>query len=158
MKTTEEQVIMVCRQAELESQLSRLYTIYDHKFPLTKIWPMLIGEEKKHESWLMQMIPKIEDGTIYFYRDDITVQNIDDMIGNIEKEIIRAENSAVSLKTAVATALDFEDSVLEKNIFSYFDSEYPAIEDILDKLKDDTQRHRAMLSQAVESLKKKMKI
>lgn len=158
MKTIEEQVVLVCRQAELESQLAKLYGLYNHKFPMTKIWPMLVEEEKKHESWLMQIIPKIEDGTIYFFRDEVTVQNIDSMIESIDKEITRANTSVIDLKRAVSIALAFEETALEKNIFSYFDSEVPLVEQTLDKLIEDTKRHRMMLMEAVDSLKKQKKI
>lgn len=158
MKTIEEQIVLVCRQAELESQLAKLYDLYDHKFPMTKIWPFLVEEEKKHESWLMQIIPKIEDGTIYFFRDEVTVQNIDSMIESIEKEIARAHLQVIDLKRAVSIALSFEDAALEKNIFSFFDSEDPVIEQTLDKLIEDTNIHRKMLMEAVESLKKQKRI
>jgi len=158
MKSIEEQVELVCNQAELESQLAKLYSIYNKKFPLTKIWPLLIEEEKKHESWLMQIIPKIEDGTIYFYRDEITVENINALIESIENEIDKANTLVIDLKRAVSVALMFEDTALEKNIFSYFDSESPVVELTLDKLIEDTKRHRELLMEAVESLKKQKRI
>ncbi|HAQ62599.1 TPA: hypothetical protein DCR49_11505 [Candidatus Delongbacteria bacterium] len=158
MKTIEEQIELVCNQAELESQLAKLYGLYDHKFPMTKIWPMLVEEEKKHESWLMQIIPKIEDGTIYFYSDEVTTQNINVMIESIKKEIDRALLQVIDLKRAVSIALSFEDAALEKNIFSFFDSEDPVVEQTLDKLIEDTRIHRKMLLEAVESLKKQKRI
>lgn len=158
MKTIEEQVILVCNQAELESQLAKLYALYNKKFPMTKIWPMLVEEEKKHESWLMQIIPKIEDGTIYFYREDITIEKINSFIENVKKEIERAVLHVIDLKRAVSIALSFEDAALEKNIFTFFDSEDPLIEQKLDKLIEDTKIHRKMLLQSVDSLKKQKRI
>lgn len=158
MKTIEEQIALVRKQAELESQLARLYSLYNKKFPMTKIWPLLIEEENKHESWLLQIIPKIQEGTIYFFRDEVTVDAINSMINSIKKEYDRADKLLTPLKQAVSVALSFEDSTLEKNIFKYFDSKYPSVEQILDKLEEDTEKHRDMLSEAVESLKKQLKI
>lgn len=155
MKSKEEQIIFIGRQAEFERQLARLYAFYEKKFPDFKLWNFLVEEERKHEAWLKQIIPKIHDGSIYFFLEDLTLQAINQMIKYINEEYEKASSEEIDLMRAVTVALSFEDSALDKKIFDYFDSEFPAVESILENLKEDTKKHRDLLYKARNDLKKK---
>jgi len=153
MKSKAEQIIFVGRQAEFERQLARLYSLYQHKFPDFKFWGFLVEEERKHEDWLKQIIPRIQTGEIYFYLEDLTLQAIDQMIIYINEEYAKAQDEGVTLIRAVSVAHGLEDSALDKNFFKYFDSESPYIEEVLENLKTDTTKHRDLLHKAKNNLK-----
>ncbi|HAQ62598.1 TPA: hypothetical protein DCR49_11500 [Candidatus Delongbacteria bacterium] len=149
MKTKEEQIIFISKQAEFEGQLARLYELYENKFPEFNIWPFLVKEERKHEEWLKQIIPKIKDGTIYFFLEDLTLQAIVQAIGYINKEYELASIEGITLVRAISVAHGIEGSALDKNFFHYLDSQSPAIQEILDNLNQDTKKHRDKLLQAM---------
>jgi rubrerythrin len=153
MKSKEEQIIFVGRQAEFERHLARLYSLYQLKFPDFKLWGFLVEEERKHEDWLKQIIPKIKTGEIYFFIENLTIQAIDQMIEYINEEYGRSDKEGITLIRAVSVAHSIEDSALDKNFFNYFDSENPAVEEVLDNLKNDTTKHRDLLYKAKTNLK-----
>ena len=156
MKSKEEQISFVGKQAELERQLARIYSLYSEKFPDYSLWPFLVEEERKHESWLKQIIPKIKEGEIYFFLENFTVQAIQQTLEYIEEEFQKAEKEGITLIRAISVAHSLEDSALDKSIFNYFDSGSPFIEEILDNLREDTKKHREMLHRVKTSLKKEI--
>jgi len=152
MKTKEEQIVFIGRQAEFERQLARLYALYEKKFPDFQLWSFLVEEERKHEAWIKQIIPKVQNGEIYFFLEELTLQAINQMIEYINEEYEKASMQEIDLMRAVTVALSFEDSSLDKKIFDYFDSEFPSVESILENLKIDTKKHRDMLYKARNNL------
>ncbi|MDY0016683.1 MAG: hypothetical protein RBS89_02500 [Candidatus Delongbacteria bacterium] len=156
MKSREEQISFIGKQAEFERQLARLYSLYQKKFPAFKLWPFLVEEERKHEAWLKQIIPKIKTGEIYFFLDNLTFQAIEQTIDYINEEYEKADKEGIDLVRAVSVAHSIEDSALDKSIFKYFDSESPSVEEILDNLKEDTKKHREMLENQKKALMKEI--
>jgi len=156
MKSKEEQIFFLGHQAEYERHLARLYKLYEDKFPYSPIWPFLVEEERKHEEWLKQIMPKVQSGDIYFYRNEFTLEAISQMINYVNEEFDKAEKEEIDLMRAVSVALYIEDSSLEKNIFTYLDSDSPKIQEILDSLSEDTKKHRKLLLNARDELKKEI--
>jgi hypothetical protein len=156
MKSKEEQLVFLGHQAEYERQLARLYKLYQDRFPYSAVWPFLVKEERKHEDWLKQIMPKVQAGEIYFYRNEFTIQAISQMIDYLKDEFDKAEKEGIDLMRAVSVALYIEDSSLEKNIFTYLDSDSPKVQEILDSLSEDTKKHRKLLQNAREELKKEL--
>jgi len=145
MKSKEEQVQLIGRQCELERQLSRLYSLFDKKFPMTKLWPYLLDEENKHECWLKQILPKVAEGSIYIYFNEVTVQAIEKLTEEIRTACAKADSEGVSLHNALTLSEKFEVHMLEKDFFHFMDSEYPEVSRVLDSLNEDTKKHRDML-------------
>ena len=148
MKSKEEQILLIGKQAELERQLSRLYGLFDKKFPLTKLWPFLIEEECKHECWLKQILPKVMDGSIYVFVNEVTVLEIEKMTDGIVKAYEKFDREGISLVKALSAAEKFEVHMLDRDFFHFLDSEDPKISQLLDSLNEDTKKHRDMLIKA----------
>jgi len=144
--------------AELEKNLAALYTIFDNKFPSTKIWPFMISEELKHEEWLRQIIPKVENGTIYFFKIGIALSTISSLIESIQNECKNAERLGIEHEHAVSLALKYEDLALKKNIFESFDSQNPDLMNVIDSLHEDIKKHIEMLEDTQLRLQKKLKV
>jgi hypothetical protein len=145
LKTIEEQIQLVGSQAELERQLARLYSFFNKKFPGTELWPFLTEEEAKHECWLKQIIPKISEGSIILFVNDITIKAIEETIEDIISTCENAESKGISLIGAIKTAEKFEMHMLDKDFFKFLDSDAPVYSRILDKLYEDTKRHKELL-------------
>lgn len=153
MHSKEEQISFLGKQADYERHLARLYSLYEKLFPDFKMWPFLVEEERKHEAWIKQIIPKIQNGEIYFFLDNFTVQAIEQTLIYIEEEYEKAEKEGIDLIRAVSVAHYLEDAALDKSIFNYFDSGSPQIEQVLDDLKEDTKKHRDMLHKTKNEMK-----
>jgi len=156
MHSKEEQIHFIGKQAELERQLARLYKLYSDKFPENGLWPFLVEEERKHEAWLKQIIPKVQSGDVLFFLDNFTVEAIQQTIEYINEEYNIAVNEGITLIRAISVAHALEDSALDKSIFNFFDSGSPVIEEILDDLREDTKKHREMLNNQKKTLLKEV--
>jgi len=62
-------------------------------------------------------------------------------IAHLEQIITRAEKEELTLAQAVPFTLDFENSLIEKNVFTHFDSTSEKARIILNRLVMETQSH-----------------
>lgn len=148
MRSREEQIQLIGRQCELERQLSRMYFFFNKKFPGTELWPFLTEEEIKHECWLKQIIPKVSDGSIILFVNDVTSKAIEEMTAEIIITCEKAQKEGISLVGAIKTAELFEKHMLDKDFFKFLDSDEPVYSRILEKLHEDTLTHKKMLAAA----------
>ncbi len=109
------------------------------------MWPFLVEEERKHEAWIKQIIPKIGTGEIYFFLENFTVEAIETTLEYINEEYEKAEKEGIDLIRALSVAQSLEEATLDKSLFKYFDSGSPQIEEVLDSLREDSIKHRDLL-------------
>ena len=125
-----------------ESLLEKLYTLLAEQFPEhSGVWKYLAGEEKKHAIWLKQLYDAGEKGFILFDEGKIKSASLNTYIEHLKQIIGRAENKELTLVQAVSYTLDFENSLIEKNVFTHFDSTSEKARIILNRLNMETQSH-----------------
>ncbi len=131
-----------------EKKISELYELFGRQFPQQEgFWKNLSIEEKKHAQWLEKLLEAAKSGKILFNQKKITIHTLSAFIDRLEDILSRAKRKEFTLTSALHCAVDYESSLIEKNIFSHFDSPHEKIEEILKKIQKETENH-------VESIKK----
>lgn len=125
-----------------ESLLAQLYTLFAGQFPEhAELWRDLAREEKKHAIWLKQLYGAGEKGFILFDEGKIRISTMHIYIEHLEQTIARAGKRELTLAQAVAFTLDYERALMEKNVFTHFDSSSEKARGVLDRLALETESH-----------------
>jgi len=130
---------LLCKQ---ELLLASLYEIFADHFPDHKdFWQELAKDEQKHAEWIKKLYQAEEEDLVAFSEGKIKTYTMNIFIENLEKTIRRAENRELNLKMAIAYTLDFERSLIEKNVFLHFKIIDEKLQEIMTKLESETRRH-----------------
>jgi rubrerythrin len=125
-----------------EYLLADLYTLFKEEFPEhSEVWNDLAKEEKKHAVWLKQLFDAGEKGIVLFDEGKIKTSTMKTYIQHLEQIIARAEKKELNLAQAVSFAIDFEQSLIEKNVFTHFDTTSEKARMILLRLILETENH-----------------
>lgn len=129
----------MCKQ---ELLLAKLYKIFAVQFPDHKnFWQDLAKDELQHAGWIKQFYQAEKKDLIAFSEGKVNAYAMNTFIENLEKIIQRAENGEINLKMAISYTLDFERSLIEKNVFSHFEIIDKKLAGIMTKLESETRRH-----------------
>lgn len=125
-----------------ESLLAKLYKLFAEQFPEHReTWSELAAEEKKHANWLRQLGDAVEKGIVGFEEGRFKAPALKIYIAHLEQIIARAEKKELTLTSAVSYTVDFERSLIEKNVFTHFDSASEQARSVLNRLKSETEAH-----------------
>jgi rubrerythrin len=129
-----------------ESLLSEVYGIFAEKFPdHTKFWTKMAYDEKKHASIIKKLYDLIGKDNVAFDEGKIKTYTLNTFIAYVEKIKNKVETEDITILQALTYANDFEQSLVEKNIFSHFDSMAPKVKAALEALKTETEKHRDLI-------------
>jgi len=136
-----------------EKLLFKLYTLFAAQFPQhAQLWNELAKEESKHASWLTQLHEAADKGVVLFEEGRIKTYTMTSFIEYLEQIIAKAENNELTLAHAVASALDLERSLLEKNVFSHFEGMADKARSVLKQLAKETENHVGTVQRLKDSL------
>ncbi|MFC1859010.1 ferritin family protein [Thermodesulfobacteriota bacterium] len=125
-----------------EVLLSRLYTLFSRQFPQQKeFWGKLSKEEERHAKLIEKLLEATKTGLIFFNEGKTKTYTLNAFITRLEGIIEKAESGEFDLSSAFAYAVDYESSLIEKNVFSYFDSLSDKAKGTLKILQSETVKH-----------------
>jgi hypothetical protein len=134
-----------------EEMLSKLYGHFSVQFPeYSKFWDGLSKEEYRHARLIQKLLVAAKRGKIIFDEGKITTYTLNAFISRLEQILQKAENVEYNIKTALICAVDYENSLIEKNVFTHFDSLSDKVKGTLKILHSETIDH-------IESIKKVQK-
>jgi len=145
MKGSNVEYNLFVHQIEHEEALRKLYKSYHKLFPEEEIWEQLESEEKKHADVIHPIILKVMDETIFFKEPPENYDMIRRSLSRIMSEISKAEKKEVDLIEALETSIEIEETMIERNFFKSMGSYAPFIEDILENIVVETEKHRGLL-------------
>ncbi|MCK5760720.1 MAG: hypothetical protein KAH33_05465 [Candidatus Delongbacteria bacterium] len=158
MNHEEEITEIVDLLAQNEQALADMYYVYGESFPDFKLWEFLQSEEEEHNGLVLSIMDNVIDGSIKFNDMHFSIRTLTMPIDQVLQEIATVEEGNRNLEQAIEFALKMESSILEKNFLNYFTSDDPGIQEVLNKLKNDTRSHKKMLESAQKKfLKEKYK-
>ncbi|MDD5464101.1 MAG: hypothetical protein PHP62_03050 [Candidatus Moranbacteria bacterium] len=130
-----------------ELNISNLYSLYAQKIPgKHAFWDKISKEEIAHA---------VEIGSKMNYAENI-IENkfsrgiIKYIMDFVLKEIEKTQQSKISHKEALQTALRIERSMLEKKCFEMFTPTHEKVQAVFNKLNKDSERHVALLLSEIE--------
>lgn len=140
LKTYQKEIIkLMIRQ---ETLLAKLYMLFAQQFPKHReVWNELAKDEKNHANWLKQLYDAGEKGIVLFDDGKVKTPALKNYIAYLEQLIAMAEKKELTIDKAVAYTMDFEKSLIEKNVFTHFDSTSEKARNILNRLNSETKGH-----------------
>jgi hypothetical protein len=126
--------------AEHERAIARLYRAYASRFDEhAGFWTNLADEELKHSACLNKLRTLSQEDDTFVIVERFSVDAIQFSIRYIEELIERASQP-------LATKL--EESLLEKNFFEVLSGDSQEVQEVLDFLTNETERHSKILIEA----------
>jgi len=125
-----------------EVQLSRLYAIFSKQFPQDEeFWEKLSKEENRHAKLIEKLYAAAKTGTIVFDEGKIKTYTLEAFLNQLEGIIEKAERGEIKHLSAFSYAVDYESSLIEKNVFTHFDSLSERVRKTLKILQTETINH-----------------
>jgi rubrerythrin len=138
-----------------ETAIKQLYELFADVFPEHRaFWQGMAEEEQKHSDSL-QGISSKESLKKWFMNDSQFQQLV--IIGSteyIEQQIEKVKKAKIGLMQALSVASDIEEALIEKQFIRLNISGPEEIRNVMKGLVADTQRHRKMIAEKVNFLKR----
>jgi len=146
--------ILLEEMAFNEEKIMELYWIYEHKLPVyAQVWKKLAEEEKGHAN-ILKSFAMLSDGReIEADLKGITMEAVKNSIKFLNREIEKTKTTKLTGADAFETAVKIESSLLEKSIFSSFDTKDKDLKKIINVLETDTRRHYEKVKELADSFK-----
>lgn len=140
---------------ELELLMADLYELFAGQFKeQSAFWLSLADEEKQHAAWLNKLQEGINANKVKFDEGKTRTYTLTSVIGylrNIKEEF---RTRPFGIVRAVILIRDFENSLLEKNVFLCFAGDSPLVKEILTKMATAQRTHtKKMVEGAAKILK-----
>ena len=133
---------IIQQMATQEKLLSRLYALFSQQFPEhAEFWEKLSKEEEAHSKLIEKLWEAEKKGLVFFDEGRVRTYTLNLIIGRLEELVEKAEKRVFDLPSAVAIAVDYESGLIEKKIFTHFDSLNDKVKGSLKRLQDETLKH-----------------
>ncbi len=137
-----------------EKLLARLYAVFAEQFPpYHDFWRELSREEVSHAKILEKLLQAAKKGIVLFDEGKTTSNTLSIFIKGLEGIIQKAERGECTLSTAFAYSVDYETSLIEKNVFSRFHSLHDKTRAALNTLQSETMQHAERIKNQQKMLK-----
>lgn len=125
----------------------QLYMTYQNLFPeLDSFWDQLVKEENAHAALLKQLSDRIDNATWLFDPGKFNTVGLRTCCEHLRKQIQIACTEQITLVRALATAMDVETSMIEKDFFRVVTTSTQAGRLEFQTLTVQTQEHRRLIA------------
>jgi len=125
-----------------EKLLSRLYALFSKQFPQHQsFWLELAQEEARHAQLIMKLFEAAKKGIVFFDEGKTKTGTLSVFLSRLEGILQKAERGEFTISSALIFTADYESSLIEKNVFSRFDSLSDKAKDTLKILQSETIKH-----------------
>ena len=132
---------------EQEELIGALYKVYQKLFPeLDAFWGPLAEAEYRHAALLQQLAGRIDSVTLFFDPGNFNTVGLRTSCEHVRKQIQFASTQPITLLRTLATAMDLETSLIEKEFFRVATPETPAGRMEFQTLLMETQEHRGRIA------------
>ncbi|MEW6670584.1 MAG: hypothetical protein AB1427_02720 [Thermodesulfobacteriota bacterium] len=104
-------------------------------------WEKLSLEENKHARLVEKLSQAVVKGLVTFDEGKIKTYALETFIKHLETLIAKAENGEIQARTAFTLAVDYETSLIEKNVFTHFGALTEKSKSVMKILIAETQEH-----------------
>jgi len=137
-----DQKLIVDQLIHQEEMISELYEIFANQFVHhASFWKELSLAEVRHAKLLRNLKKAVDEEKILFDQGTVTLKTLDTFLSRLDGLLLKAKKEEFTLQTALSCAVDYETSLVEKNVFSLFDSPHKKFKEILQILQSETEKH-----------------
>jgi len=136
-----------------ELTLAKMYTQFAKSYPKHRqLLSQLAREEVLHAKWMKSLAQHYTKGHLGLSDFRLNPQVLRTSISRLEKQIEESKQGRLSLRNAVAIALDVEKSMIENKFFEIFDLVEGKRNRIRAGLEKETSKHRQKLEKLFSEL------
>jgi O-acetyl-ADP-ribose deacetylase (regulator of RNase III)/rubrerythrin len=140
------QLALVDRCIDKELLIARLYQTFARRFPAHRtFWDGLAAEEMEHAGWVRHLRLLAEKGELFFVEGKTRSYTVKTFLDYLNGILVAAEGPDFTLQRALATTLDIERALIEKNAYNQFRADDAKGEEILLLLCEGAQTHAAAI-------------
>lgn len=137
-----------------EEKIMELYWLYERKLPVySQVWKKLAEEEQRHANMLKSFAMLSGGREIETALKGVSLETVRASINFLNKEIEKTKTMKLTGADAFETAVKIESGLLEKAIFSAFDSKDRDLKKMMNVLESDTRRHFDTVKELADSFK-----
>ena len=138
-----------------EEMISELYDIFSKQFPEhASFWKELSLAETRHAELLNKFRESsIQEQTV-FDEGKITITTLNAYLVRLNEVLDKAKKGEFTIQTALSCAVDYESSLVEKKVFSLFDSPDDKVKKVLEILQEETEMHVEYIKNIQRSVSK----
>ena len=140
------------RQEEL---IGELYALFSSQFPQhASFWKELSLAEVRHAKLLRKLKDASQKAQISFDESNITIITLNAYLDRLGEVLEKARKGEFSLQTALSCAVDYDSSLVERKIFTFFDSTNEKHREVLGTLQSETEEHVEYIKRIQRSVSK----
>lgn len=149
MEAYKDVMINLCIEKEL--LLAEIYRNYARSFPEHRIfWSELEADELEHAGWVRFLQQQASKSQLVFDEGKTRTYTLKTFIEHLQKTLDDARRPGISCERALATTLDLERSLLERNVYSLFSSKAVKDRQLLQLLQQGVRDHLAKVETYVQ--------
>lgn len=154
LKDYQKRILELLEQLELE--MAGLYKLFADKYPSHRdSWNALAQEETEHADKVRKLRSLIEEGKAIFDEKMTKTYTVQIFIDNVKKNYAEVAANKVPLIKALSLSNDFEQSIIEKKLYDYFNSRDPDVKLIINNIREDTNNHSSKIKKIIDEEKKR---
>lgn len=154
MESLEKQFKILDLMAEHERAIGSLYEAYKDRFPeMAEFWGGISGEEKIHARWLDDIRPKVERHLVYVDAERFSEQGLRESLEYIAEEKAELDKGDYTPKNALAASMHIENALIDSKNLEIFSTDSAELKHFLDFLKEETENHKKIILEKIESFK-----
>jgi len=140
--------------SEHEQAIARLYRAYSTRFDDgTNFWADLAREELKHAACLNKIRTLLQEDSAMVIVERFSIDAVQFSINYVNGLTDRAAEPDFELINALSLAMKLEEALLEKNFFEILSGDGQEIQETLEFLSTETERHFQMLHNTLKGHK-----
>ena len=138
-----------------EELIAELYDIFSSQFPQhASFWKELSLAEVRHAKLLRKLKDATQKEQVSFDEGNVTLITLNAYLDRLDEVLQKANKGEFSLQTALSCAVDYESSLVERKIFSFFDSAHGKFKETLGILLSETEEHVEYIKRIQRSVSK----
>ena len=136
-----------------EYKIAVLYNVFASCYEESRdLWVSMAIDEIEHQRMIRNLKPYVDKGKLYFNAMISKVEFVEAHIKTIEGLIEQYEKNPVDIKEAMQAALNIENSMLDQDLFVYFNGDGEILNNAIEMLSRDTFKHYNALVQEAQKL------
>lgn len=140
METFQKKIINLFIEQEL--LLADLYERFSVSFPEYKeFWLKMSGEEREHAEWVNHLLNRVIADEVFFAEGNTRSYTVSKQIEYIKSIIDGFEKKPRDIVRALAVSRDLEASLIERNMFKFFDGDSSEVKRVLSILEEAQYLH-----------------
>ncbi len=153
MANKEHHLIMARELETVETGLAMLYTLYAERLTAYQdFWKDLAAAERTHALMMQTLQELIEKNQIIYGERKFSLRAIQYNSEVIRAQIVFTERNPVAIREALHEAMQFENLLIEKNLFEIQDGDSEQLKQTLASLLYDTRIHLVRVTQLYNQL------